>query len=217
MERLEKIAANIAAWKSRIAIIVMGQAFNATVDWIFNNPIYGYVINGWGLYQGFAIMALLSFLTCLAFIKIYDWLKVDWLGVEVAKEVNSLGPIWIKNLNIGSKFVRVIWWPFSKLILFVLWAVNKGGLVAFLVLSMFTDPFVTTVCMRRGWGMYDGLNKRSWLIFLASTVVGNIYWSIRTFALLTILGVNGYVIFLFVFLLAILISIAIKKWGNQKE
>lgn len=211
MSGFNKLAAFIAAQKKRIAIIALGNTFNFAFDWMFSNLLYGYVIEKWGLKDGYFIMTALSFLTCLAFIKFYDWLKVDWLGIEVAKEVRNFGPIWIKNLNIESRIGCILWWPFSRIILFILWAVNKGGLIAFFALSIFTDPFITTVYMRKDYGKYDGLSRRNWMIFFASTVVSNAYWSIRIFALLKILGVYGYIAFLGLLLILILISGLIKK------
>lgn len=214
---LKKAAAKLAAWKKRVAIVALGYTFNFTFDWIFNYPLYGYVIERWGLKNGYFIMATLSFLTCLAFIRFYDWAKVDWLGIEVAKEVQDFGPMWIKNINVESKIGRILWWPVSKIILLILWAVSKGGLIAFFALSVFTDPFITTVYMRKGWGEFNGLSRRDWLIFLASTIVGNAYWSIRTFALLNFLGVYGYVIFLLLLIILITVSSLIKKWRDKRS
>jgi len=217
MKRLKKFAATVAAWKERIAIIALGQTFNAIFDWFFNYPVYGHAIEKWGLINGYIIMAVISFFVCLIFIKFYDWLKIDWLGIEVAKKVKDFGPIWIKNMNIESRIGRILWWPFSKFILFLLWAVDRGGLVAFFALSMFTDPFITTVYMRRGWYQYDGLSSKDWRIFLASTVVSNGYWAIRTFALLKFLGVSGYIVFLLILFVLIIISMLIKKRRERSK
>lgn len=213
---IKKIAADIAAWEKQIAIIALGHTFNAIFDWFFNNPLYGYVIERFGLKDGYFIMTAASFLVCLAFIWFYDWLKVDWLGLEVAKEAQKFGPIWIRNLNIQSGIGRVLWWPFSRVILFLLWAVNKGGLIAFTALSIYTDPFITTVYMRKGWGEYNGLTKRDWMIFLSSTFVSNAYWSVRVSVLLNVLGRRGYIIFIVLLVGAMLVSMAIKKRREKK-
>jgi hypothetical protein len=213
---IKKIAADIAAWKGRIAIIVLGQTFNAILDWFFNNPLYGYVIERFGLREGYFIMTAASFLVCLALIRFYDWLKVDWLGIEVAKEAQEFGPVWIKNLNIHAGLGRILWWPFSQIILLLLWAVNKGGFIAFTALSIYTDPFITTVYMRKGWGEYNGLSKKDWMIFLASTFVSNAYWSIRVSLLLNVLGMRGYIIFVVLIAVAIIASVVVKKRREKK-
>jgi len=186
MSGIGKIAAFIAAQKKQIATIALGQTFNQIFDWMFNYPLYMFAVEQMGLTKGYIVMAFASFFTCLAFIKFYDWLKVDWLGIEVAKEAKEYGPTFIKKMNVESGIGRILWWPFSRIILFILWAVNKGGLVAFMALSIYTDPFITTVYMRRGWGEYNGLSRRDWAVFLASTAVGNAYWAIRTFAILEV-------------------------------
>jgi len=176
------IAAFIAAEKKKIATIALGHTFNQIFDWLFNYPLYLCVVNSMGLEKGYVIMAVISLFTCLAFIRFYDWLKVDWLGIEVAKEVSEYGPTFIKNMNVQSGIGKILWWPFSKIILVILWATKKGGFVAFLALSVYTDPFITTVYMRKG--QYNGMTRNNWLIFIASTAVSNAYWAIRTFAIL---------------------------------
>lgn len=186
MERFKKFAAIIAAQKKRIATIALGHTFNQIFDAIFNYPLYMFAVEQMGLTKGYITMAVISLFTCLAFIKFYDWLKVDWLGIEVIKEVGGYGPTLIKKMNIKSGIGRVLWWPFSKIILFIIWAVGKGGFIAFMALSIYTDPFITTVYMRKGWGEYNGLSRKDWMVFLISTVVSNAYWAIRTFAILEV-------------------------------
>ena len=145
---------------------------------------FAFLIEKLGLTRGFVVMSVISFLTCLLFIQFYDWLKVDWLGIEVAKEVRDFGPEWIKKLNPESIIVKILWWPFSKIILIILWALKKGGFVAFVALSVYTDPFITTVYMRKGRHEYNGLSRKDWQMFIASTIVSNGYWAIITFAIL---------------------------------
>lgn len=184
MERFKKIAAFIAARKRQIATIAIGHTFNQIFDWLFNYPLYLFVVNAMGLKKGYVVMAVASFLTCLAFIKFYDWLKVDWLGIEVAKEAQEFGPEWIRKLSLKSRLGKILWWPFSQIILLILWGMKKGGFVAFFILSIYTDPFIATVYMRKGWNEYNGLNRKDWGIFLVSTIVSNAYWAARTFAIL---------------------------------
>jgi len=100
-------------------------------------------------------MTLASLLTCLLMLKFYDWAKQDWLGIESIKEARGV------NKN------RI-----------VAWALNQSDPVLFLVLSIWTDPFVTTISMRKGSWQFNGLSKRDWKIFFGSLLVGNLEWII---------------------------------------
>lgn len=183
---LKSIIEKFEVHKDKISTIALGHTFNATFDAIFNYPLYFSVIEFFGLLDGGRIMTILSFITCLGFIKFYDWLKEDWLGLEVAKEVKDIGPSYIKNIAVDSRIGRILWWPFSKIILIVLWSLRKNKIVAFFALSVFTDPFMTTVFLRKGVNSYNGLSRKDWLVFIASTIVSNVYWSVRAYAIMWI-------------------------------
>lgn len=184
---LKNVIEKLEEHKERISTIALGHSFNAGFDAIFNYPIYFFVIDHFGLLNGGRIMTVASFLVCLGFIKLYDWLKRDWLGLEVAKEVKDSGPSYIKKIAVNNVIGKIIWWPFSRVILFVLWALRQNKVVAFFALSVFFDPFMTTVYLRRGINSYNGLSKRDWLIFASSTVVSNAYWSVRTAVIILII------------------------------
>lgn len=175
-------AAIIAAQKKRIGLLAVGHTFNEAFDHMFNYWFYIPVIAWLGPKKGGLVMTFVSLFTCLAFIKFYDWAKQDWLGIEVAKEVRDYGPRFISNFAAKSCLGRMLWWPFSKIILFVLWAARKGGLVAFFALSVFSDPFITTVYFRSG--KFNGMGKGDWLVFVGSVLVGNGYWTARTYVLI---------------------------------
>ena len=51
--------------------------------------------------------------------------------------------------------------------------------------GVFQDPFITTAYFRQG--RFDGLRLRDWLLFLASVVVSNAYWTLRSGAVATLL------------------------------
>lgn len=184
MLEFTRVVTFFEAQKKRIATIAVGVTFNQIFDFLFNYPLYMFVIETSGLQRGYVIMTFISFLTCLLFVKFYDWLKKDWLGIEVTKEVRDLGPEYIRKIRTKSIIGRILWWPFSRIILIILWALRKGGFVAFLALSVYTDPFITTVYMRKGHYEYNGMNRRDWIIFILSTVVSNAYWSGRTVIIL---------------------------------
>lgn len=186
----QKAAAKIAAHKEKIATIALGNTVFYAIELTFNYGIYIPVVGfasayfgGFiGVVYGGAAMTILSFLVCYAMLKFYDWAKVDWLGLEVVKDVRDFGPEWIKKLKAKSLIGKILWWPFSKIIFFILWSLKKGGFIAFFALSIYTDPFTTTVYFRRG--SFNGLTKRDWFIFVASVLIGNIYWTFRTYIII---------------------------------
>jgi len=191
-ERFKRIAAFIAAQKKRIAVIGLGYTFGNIFDYVFNYGIYIPVVAMLGPIKGGVVMAIISASTCFLFIKFYDWLKQDWLGIEVAKEATEYGPTRIRNFNVTSRIGKFLWWPFSRIVLLILWAIKRGGIVAFFALSMYTDPFVATVYFRKE--SFGGLKKRDWMVFFASLLVGDLYWTLRT-VLIIFLAKEGMKIF----------------------
>ena len=191
-ERFKRIVAFIAAQKKRIAVIGLGYTFGNIFDYVFNYGIYIPVVAMLGPIKGGVVMAIISASTCFLFIKFYDWLKQDWLGIEVAKEATEYGPTRIRNFNVTSRIGKFLWWPFSRIVLLILWAIKRGGIVAFFALSMYTDPFVATVYFRKE--SFGGLKKRDWMVFFASLLVGDLYWTLRT-VLIIFLAKEGMKIF----------------------
>jgi len=189
---LKNVAAKIAAQKKRIATLALGHTVFHAIEQIFNYGIYIPVIGFLGIIYGGGVMAVISFFVCYGILKFYDWSKEDWLGIEVARDVRDFGPEWIKKLQAKSLIGKVLWWPFSRIILLVLWSLKKGGSIAFFALSIYTDPFTTTVYFRKI--AFNGLTKRDWLIFVASVLVGNIYWTGRTHLIIFVvkIGVNSF-------------------------
>ncbi len=46
-------------------------------------------------------------------------------------------------------------------------------------------PFLVTY-MRHGAHQYNGLSKRDWWIFITSTVIGNVYWTLAVYMGITL-------------------------------
>jgi hypothetical protein len=89
-------------------------------------------------------------------LKLYDWLKRDWFGIEFVK---------------GLRFYD----GRSRLRRILAWLLNRSDVLAFVVLSIRYDPFITTAYFRRG--QYNGLARRDWWVFLGSGLVSNIAWT----------------------------------------
>ncbi|MCX6762547.1 MAG: hypothetical protein NT093_02070, partial [Candidatus Moranbacteria bacterium] len=137
----------------------------------------------YGAVEGGLIMSIISFILCYFFILFYDWSKVDWLGIELLKETNY-GPDFLKKKSGRSRFARALWWPFHRIFRLVNWAQNRGGVAAFFVLSVYTDPFMTVVFLRRK--KFSGLGMKDWIIFLGSVIFGNFYWTLRTILIILV-------------------------------
>lgn len=133
-------------------------AFKA-FDYAFDYVLYPFVIYRLGLVTGGIVMAALSLLDCLLLLRLYDWLKRDWLGIEFIKDLRHYA---------GAGWRRAL-----------AWLLGRGDVVAFFALSLRFDPFVTTAYLRRG--QFNGLSPRDWRIFLASVVVSNAAWALVCF------------------------------------
>ena len=142
----------------RIGELSLGHAVNAVFDWVFNYPLYIGMVWFFGAIVGGGIMMLLSFITCYGFLKWYDHMKRDWLGIEAIKSLKDLDD-------------RSNWW--ARLIGKLLACSDP---VAIAVLSIKTDPFMTVAYMRHGANKYNGMTGRDWMIFVSSWFIGNLYW-----------------------------------------
>lgn len=147
-------------WKERVGIMAVGHTFKQVEEFIFDYTLYPAVIALLGTVIGGIVMTMFSALICYLYILFYDWSKKDWLGLEFLKEMRD-----------GEK-------KHGRVEHFVQRMARKGNWLAFLVLSGYTDPFVTTVYLRKGAGSYNGLSARDWRIFWASVLVANLWWTV---------------------------------------
>jgi len=187
---LNKTISKVIYHKKKIGVLAVGHAFKESTDHLFDYWLYIAVIAFFGTLTGGIIMALLSLLACYLLIIFYDWTKKDWLGIELIKE-SDFGPDFLKQKSRRSYLAHFFWWPFRQIFRLVKWAQKRGGLAAFAVLSVYTDPFVTTVFLRHK--KFGGLKKRDWFVFLNSVIVGNFYWTLRTAVIILVakLGFNA--------------------------
>jgi hypothetical protein len=151
---------------TRVVEIATGITINQALTTLFDYMLYPSVIYYFGILTGGAIMTALSFLICLLILRLYDWSKRDWLGIETIKEM--------KHYH-GQ----------SKILLFFSQLLNKSDLIAFFVLSINFDPFIVTVYLRQG--KFNGLSKRDWWVFTSSLLISNLYWIIACFLGITLI------------------------------
>ncbi|QQG37591.1 MAG: hypothetical protein HYS26_03100 [Candidatus Kaiserbacteria bacterium] len=167
------LRSGVFAWfsrhKERIGTLAVGHTGKKIEEFLFDWLLYGVVVatatNLWGPWYGslaaFLIMMPISALICLVYLRLYDWAKVDWFGFELLKE-------WRDEEEHEHRFGR-----------FLHRLTRLGGMPAFLVLSIHTDPFMTAVYFRHKDDRYKGLRGRDWAIFWSSVVLSNGYWTLR--------------------------------------
>jgi len=150
----------------RLTAIGIGHALYAVFNWFFDNVLYAWVIYRLGLMAGGAVMTFLSLLQCGATLVTYDRMRIDWVGSGALAELERVSdPAWWQRI--------------------ILWAQRQGSGAIFLVLSILQDAFITTAYFRRG--RFDGLRASDWRLFLASVLVSNFYWTLRSGAVVTVL------------------------------
>jgi hypothetical protein len=163
----EKFSLFFLKYKERIGIVGVGHATITVVNHWFDLVLYPYVICSLGLTFGVTVMIAFALVLDVIIIYVYDKTKLDWLGIETAKDLQN---------DITNKFAKAV----------LKWTHNKGDMVTTIALSFWIDAFIVTLYMRNGAYKYNGFSLRDWKIFLTATVVGNVYW-----AVLVLLGIEG--------------------------
>jgi len=187
MKAVKKFAAFIAAHKKKIALIATGQGVLSIINWLYDNPLYITVIAYFGPVVGGAIITAGSIVICLGLILFYNKKGVDWLGVGALDAVRELSLHHAKKLlawradSIIGKMMFFIFYLPIWLLFAVAHLVNHkvwGDATAFVLLSIFEDPFITTAYLRHG--NYGPMKIRDWSIFFGSVILSNGYWIFRT-------------------------------------
>jgi hypothetical protein len=175
---LRKFAASIAARKERIilwgkglSIVTIGHTLKWLEDLLFDKVLYpsvaAYFLWSFGSLYGplvtFGVMSTASAILCRLYIYLYDRFQVDWLGFEAVKDFGK---------ESKHKWVRK--------------ALMKGDGLAFIILNMAFDPFVTTIYLRKKENRYLGLTWRDEKIFWGSVAFSNAYWTLSVSVILVI-------------------------------
>lgn len=149
---------------------------------------YAEKLRGWGVKKTlFGIPAVLFFYFPLAVSIPFLWLadKIVWLWLDTDK-ISDLQNQIAGRLGEGKKIIiTVVFFLPAMLFRFLMWCLRIGGdVIAFFVLCILEDPFITTAYLRHG--VCDGLRKKDLAIFFASVLVSNGYWIARTYALIEV-------------------------------
>jgi len=155
--------------KRRIGLVVVGHAAKRVEEYLFDWLLYGAIVlwstTTFGAFQGsliaFAIMAPVSALLCWLYMLLYDWAKKDIFGFEMLKE--------LRDEESHGGFI-------GRLLRKVL---SRGDAAAFIALSIYGDPFLVTVYLRKKEHTHRGLTRRDWSIFWGAVLFSNGYWTLR--------------------------------------
>ncbi|WP_210529718.1 hypothetical protein [Rubellimicrobium arenae] len=138
----------------------MGLVLKKGTDYLFDYVAYPAALLWLGYVAGGAAMAAASVLVNIAVLRVYDWSRRDFLLLESIKDLRQLE---------GTA-------PWRRAVSGV---IRSGDIPAFFILSCLEDPVVATLYLRRGSHLYNGFALRDWTIFLASTLLSNLVWTLH--------------------------------------
>lgn len=174
--------------RARILEVGIGRSLYAAFNFVFDDIAYPAAIAMFG-WKGALAMSIASFVQCALTLMWYQHCGRDWLGIGVIEEVRQEGhgkiERFMKMRWEGKKavllfFVKMIlgipvgfWWG-------IIWMLNRNKVWVFLALGMVQDPFQTTAYFKRADFSSKTLERRDWVILIASWAWSNFYWTIRS-------------------------------------
>jgi len=170
----------------KIAVLTSAWGLLSAFSWVYDNPIWLVVIASLGVVKGSVVMTFGAMLINFFFLNLYQKYQIDWLGVNGFAMMKQDGDKWARKVHEHHSFlVRIIFWVPAMFFRLLVWAVRKNDVLAFIALSIQTDSFVTTAFLR---GRVGGkLARKDYGIFLGSTLLGCLYWSLRNGVILAII------------------------------
>lgn len=163
-------------WK-KILVIMTGWGIMETFNFLYENPFWMWMQYKFGVINGSIYCSIGVVIVNAALIIWYQKCNIDWLGVNVLEQIKADGHKWIDRVENNDKwYIRIPSYPFAKLFQLLLWLLKKNDIFTFIALSIFTDSFITTAFLRHG--KFGKLNLRDLYIFLLSTLINCIVWSV---------------------------------------
>ena len=156
-------ALKTAYWQ-KVKIFFLGITGSASIAWIFDYLLYPFIIWKVGILYGGLLMTILSMIVSYGAIYYYDKFKKDWLWLEAIKE--------LKEYEGGSKIGKI-----SS------WILKRSEFVMFILFSIRSNPFVTTMFMRHGARKFNGMTARDWKIFFLSLIISNFFWLLPAYGI----------------------------------
>jgi hypothetical protein len=162
----------------RIAHVATGWGLYTTWSWIFDNPLWIFVIGWFGFGVGSVIMIIAAVINNFIFLILHQNDQAKWLGVNGLDILKEEGHVWAKRIHQHKNhFIRTVFWIPAHLFKFIVKLVRKNNILAFIALSIETDSFIATAFLR---GNTQGkLRTKDYLTFIASTILSCFYWSLR--------------------------------------
>ncbi len=170
----------------RIAQVATGWSLLSAFSWVYDNPLWLLVIAWLGLGVGSVVMTLGAMILNFFFLSLYQKYEIDFLGVNGFAVLKENGDKWAQKVHQHSNFfIRIIFWVPALFFRLLVWAVRKNDVLAFIALSIQTDSFITTAFLR---GKVGGkLTQKDYVIFVSSTALSCLYWSLRNGVILAII------------------------------
>ena len=155
-------------------------------SWVFDNPLWIFVISSLGLVTGSALMTAAAIVNNFIFLVIYQKKQNDWLGTCGLELVKERGDKWAQKVQSHHNiFIRTIFWVPALFFRALIWAIRKNNVLAFVAFSIETDSFITTAFLR---GKVGGkLTQKDYAVFIGSTALSCFYWSLRNSVIIAIL------------------------------
>ncbi len=140
---------------TRLKLWITGISSYYIFTYLYDYVVVSFLLVYLGFVKGMVSVMILSVLVDFGTLKFYDWFKKDWLALETLKDLQYKKNFWGRLFT----FVR-----------------DKSTFVTVVVLSLTSNAFIVTAYMRKGSFQYNGLTQRDWNIFLASSLLTNLYW-----------------------------------------
>ncbi len=138
------------------------ETFNFVYDFVF----YPFAIAYWGIVDGGAIAAGLTFPINAAVFWLYEYMRVDWLGAHALRE--------LEDKENKSNIEKLAAWIGKKKV--TLWEKLVSPIV-FVTLLLPLDPVIVAIHYRKEH--FGGLTWRDWGIFFVATAIANAWWLVK--------------------------------------
>ncbi len=170
-------------------VVVGGWGIYDFADSIYNFVLWPIIQNNYGAFS-IVYLTLGAVAMNLPVLFLYHRGGKDLLGVKYLEEVKERELEFANKFYYhGNKIVRVLMYIPTKIFQFVIRLLKKNDVFAFIFLSLFNDSFIATVFLRHG--NFDKLNKRDFMIFTGSTLLGCALWGVIVEVVLSLLHIIG--------------------------
>ena len=177
-------------WKRTVQVMSgwgLYELWNFAFDFLIWPLIQGFY-GWWGILILIGVVLIMNFSVLLW----YQRKKVDWFGVNEVEDMKTKGHLWVHEVSQHPNLIKrySLYLP-AKLLQLMIWLLNKNDIFAFVTLSVWQDSFITTIFLRHG--RFDRLDRRDYVIFVASTIFSCLAWSVlMQFVILALRAIWGF-------------------------